>query len=210
MPAVADSDHRDELARRIEVALTPMRGSMPAQQVLGLLTALISAPRNYPHDVWIPFVISGSQIRRGPELDASLTELLRCHELITADLARGLPVGPRDDDAAAAQWCRGYLASASTCREWQADARGRQLLVPFVQLAAFDPADEREARLAALAQGAPEQWLRTELPMLAAGVHAHFEPHRTPELVGVSVAIGRDLPCTCGSRRRYRQCCSLN
>jgi uncharacterized protein YecA (UPF0149 family) len=175
-----------------------------------LLTGLISAPREYPHDVWIPFVISGAQARRGPELDGALTELLRCHETIASDLARGLPVGPRDEDLAAAQWCRGYLASASTCREWQADARGRQLLVPFVQLAVLDASDPREAGLAALAQGAPELWLASELPALAAAVHAHFEPQRNPQLARVSVTVGRELPCTCGSRRRYRQCCSLN
>ena len=207
---MAEDDHREELARRIDVALASLRGSMPSQHVLGLLTALISSPGNYPHDVWIPLVVSGTQLRRGPELDASLTELLRCHEQLAGDLARGLPVGPRDDDACVAAWCRGYLVSASTSAPWQADPRALQLLLPFVQLAAFDPEDPREAKLGEAAIGAPERWRADELPALAAAVHAHFEPQRRPGLKGVMRAIGRELPCTCGSRRRYRQCCSLN
>lgn len=208
---MSDDDHREELATRMDAALASLHANMSGQHALGVLTALVSAPVAVPHDVWIPAVIAGSQQRRGPELDASLTELLRCHELLTADLARGLPVGPRDDAADSRDWCRGYLVGAHASAPWRADARGQQLLVPFVQLAGFDPAVPREARLGAPAAGAPETWDRAELPALAAAVHAHFETHRTPELVGVArIAIGRELPCTCGSRRRYRRCCSLN
>ena len=128
----------------------------------------------------------------------SIAEALRCGELLFCTAF--------EDDEELIDWCSGYLLVAERDATWSENlVPDAPSLEPWYAVVGEIPAID------ALSQ--PLDRLRAEIPQRALNMYAFWSDWRlNPSLAGrripaISMRVGRNEPCPCGSGRKFKRCC---
>ncbi len=180
----------------------------------GFLTSIISGPIILPSE-WLPIYFSDAN-------EEGIGLVMRFYNEIASDLASGrfaMMVDRIEETSGAVDraenWCRGYLrALAIRPGEWAEAAKDKQLhtyLLPIVGLgdaereSGFDPVADPEV-YGELLNALPEcafaiyQWWRERLVEAA--------PPSPSTIRRSEPKISPNVPCPCGSGKKYKRCCS--
>lgn len=204
--------------------------AMNLEQLDGFFTALICSPdtvmpSEYLHEIWGGEMADEEAFADQQVLQEILDLVMRHWNSIAQMLQSGktfLPVLLKDEDgiAHANDWPEGFMRGVALRNEdwlelFDDEERGGSL-VPILALAhEHDPdpdlrpyaepvdADRREKLIVGVAAGVP-------------AIYRYFEPHRRQAARSdkesatyrrVTPKLGRNDPCSCGSGKKYKQCC---
>lgn len=204
--------------------------AMNLEQLDGFFAALICSPdtampSEYLHEIWGGEMADEEAFADQQALRDFLDLVMRHWNSIAQTLRSGktfLPVLLEDEDGVvrANDWAQGFMRGvALRIEDWlelfDDEERGGSL-VPILALAhEHDPdpdlrtyaepvdADRREQLIIAVAAGVP-------------AIYRYFEPHRRMAARSAredatyrraTPKIGRNDPCSCGSGKKYKQCC---
>jgi uncharacterized protein len=174
----------------------------------GLLTAIASAPSMIPPSVWLASVFPGEAWESMEELEAVVQPLMRLYNSIINGLRRDELVfwTAFDNNVELIEWCAGYLEVVESDEIWSAELiPDAPSLEPWYAVVGEVPAIDAFVR--------PFDRLRTEIPQRALEMYAFWSDWRlNPSLAGgripaISMRIGRNEPCPCGSGRKFKRCC---
>jgi uncharacterized protein len=223
---------KDTELDRLDDALGRFRSptAMNLEQLDGFFTALICCPdmvmpSEYLHEIWGGEMADEEAFADQQALQDFLDLVMRHWNSITQTLQSGgafLPVLLQDEHgvAQANDWAKGFMRGAAlrneTWLELFNDEERGGALVPILALAhEHDPdpemrpytepvgADRREQLIVGVAAGVP-------------AIYRYFEPHRRQAAHSAKQAatyrrttpkLGRNDPCSCGSGKKYKQCC---
>ena len=196
--------------------------TLPLDATQGLLCAVVSAPSTVMPSRWLPAVLGGehqfSTLEEAREITALLMAL---HNEVARQLNEGdgfdfiFYGGEEGDHDSIAIWCEGYLMGVGLAEPgWEQDTDPEDLeemLFPFLMLSgrwkemlqaegepAMDPAEE-EKILTELRLSLADEVIANRHYWFTRGIP---EPIRrsTPK-------VGRNDPCPCGSRKKFKNCC---
>ncbi|MCX7892699.1 MAG: UPF0149 family protein [Burkholderiales bacterium] len=195
--------------------------AMLPDELQGFLCAVVSAPQPIPEAVWMPIALGVDPADEEVAASGIVPLVRRLADECERDLLeeRGIePIlapGPGGQGLDYARWARGYLEGVSLAEPaWDAadPEAAHDLVLPFLALAGDATPAERHAcaGLIGLPEGADLDAALEE--DLAALVQENFEHWLRRRLVPdpirrASPRVGRNDPCTCGSGRKYKQCC---
>lgn len=184
-------------------------GARPYAYAEGLLTAIASAPRTIPPNVWLAAVFPGQFWESMEEYEADVQPLMRLYNSIIDGLRRGdLALWTAfEDNVELIEWCAGYLEIVDSDEIW-----GAELIPDAPSLAPWYAVVGKRSALDALS--APLDHLRVQIPRLAMEMYSFWSEWRlNPSKSGdrapgaVSIRTGRNEPCPCGSGRKFKRCC---
>ena len=161
---------------------------------------------------WLPLILGPPEF--GPDEDPRriVTLVMDTYNSIIEGLEKqSLVIPPWREQKNLRDWCQGYMQGMALNDEWVADDMARQILAPVVLMAGVESKDEDEAaaledRLAGMD---PD-----ELEDAVLEAHGYFRELRmsagvngqTPVREG-GARVGRNVPCPCGSGKKYNKCC---
>jgi len=200
--------------------------AMNIEEVDGFFAALIAGPEVVPPSEYLPAVFGGdmSKAFEAAVLDDAnqiLGLIMRHWNLIAGTLQRGdvyLPMLLGDDNGVCQgnDWARGFMRGVEMRKaEWAeliTDEEHGGCMVPVMML--YHEHDEDPE----LRPGPIDPEKREEvIVQMAAGIvraYRYFRPHRQPaaradqiRTLGSPGKIGRNVPCPCGSGKKYKRCC---
>jgi uncharacterized protein len=196
---LGEAPNYDEVAW-LDMALFQSRKAqnMCLEEADGLLTALAAGPV------------------RVPASESLAVDLLtRHHDAIERDLAAGKAREPWIydlGDLGGVLWARGYLAGVGArTADWAPLLRNEQLVDTLLApLFAMQPDPERSGKSKLSRE--QRQGLIRALPEIALATKAHWQGEWHPLLEAAApraVKTGRNDPCPCGSRKKYKRCCGV-
>lgn len=209
--------------RRLDGALAdlPLEEPMLLTELDGFLTGILLSPQPIAADEWMRN-IWGDEESAIPPFEDSLDvrwfadAIMARHDEIARDLARGKPqpildVDERNGDLLWEPWIDGFAeAMALRPDAWSLLAGGTT------------PTDEALSRFATLIDVAAEESMLDSVEINALQDHAatdlvagmlrlhalHAAAPVVPPIVSeVTIKIGRNEPCRCGSGRKSKRCC---
>lgn len=179
-------------------------------EVMGTLTALVSAPASPHPSAWLLTLTDDARFEDESDARAFLEHVLEAYRQLDAHLRFGEPVGPdAEDPEAVALWCRGYFQTARGDATWAADTDAMRRLMPVALLAGeLDRVGEPNA---AMHQDAMRAKWTAALGTLAAGFYERWSEARAAHRPAPSAAEAepkrsRNAPCHCGSNKKYKHC----
>lgn len=195
--------------------------TLPLDMVQGLFAATTSGPSVVPAERWLPEVLGEAHAFASPQEEAEITGLLQRFQSETArQLNEGegfdfILYGAEGEPEELAAWTEGYLIGVDLSDPpWDVAADAEDLdsiLFPFLALTG-------QAKELALEQG--EEWMSDEdeaqmLDEIRTGFADHLIAVRrywfekgVPETVRRETPkVGRNDPCSCGSGKKYKNCC---
>jgi uncharacterized protein len=207
----------DETSERIAKAGGD-EGILGVSELDGFLTAVISGPNLIVPSTWYPAMWGAEQ----PVWD-TVEQVKEIFGLIVRhqnSIARKLAHEPEGFEPLFAQreiegntylivddWCFGYMRGiALDADAWEsAEPELLQLLKPirlFGTHEGFREVDKMSDH--------EQSRLQDEIPQTVRAIHKYWLQKRTPEpepACRLSLAVGRDDSCPCGSGRKYKHCC---
>lgn len=180
----------------------------------GVFAALATAPT--PKDVtdWLPMVV-GDKLPEKAQLKRAFSLLMRDLKACEQCLRLGVPSVPApEDEAAVAQFCKGYMRIAHADARWKSDMEAFALTVPFAVLGGYLAPESLRALSPELASD-PSAWCDKQRKSLAdttARLHAYFAPLRegASQSAAPQGKVGRNEPCPCQSGKKYKKCCGMS
>jgi uncharacterized protein len=179
--------------------------------VLGLLTAVLSAPSPIPPDTWLPLALGDRHAT--PAADPLRRLLLRLHDHLQNDLYDQLVHLPDPDQPSATQtWCNGYMTGVDLDPTWADDDQAMAPIFPIAVLARRTPlnAPDDPPDTHIPDTEAWEAHARQSLPDLILTAHERTHPDVAPQtpLRRDHPKVGRNDPCPCGSGKKHKACCA--
>jgi uncharacterized protein len=217
---LGEAPNYDEVAW-LDMALFQSRKAqnMCLEEADGLLTALAAGPVRVPASEYLAEILMAEGETAGldsPEHRALAVDLLtRHHDAIERDLAAGKAREPWIydlGDLGGVLWARGYLAGVGArTADWAPLLRNEQLVDTLLApLFAMQPDPERSGKSKLSRE--QRQGLIRALPEIALATKAHWQGEWHPLLDAPApraVKTGRNDPCPCGSRKKYKRCCGV-
>jgi uncharacterized protein len=174
----------------------------------GLLTAIATAPETIPPSLWLAEVFPDPRWESMEACEAVVQPLMRLYNSITDALRSGelLLCTAFEEDEEFIDWCSGYLLVAERDAAWSEElVPDAPSLEPWYAVVGEVPAIDALSR--------PLDRFRAEIPQRALEMYAFWSDWRlNPSLAGgripaVSIRVGRNEPCPCGSGRKFKRCC---
>ncbi len=207
----------------IEQALAALgQGTLTVGGLDGLLAAVIVCPEPIEVVEWLPMIWVNDDgdepvvTEPTSEVHEAIVNISLRHNVIAAELARAdgafrpfYDLDGRFDDVLWEAWAEGFEIGMSLRPEaWEAvykaggeAADALSLLIALINLAAGDVDPEIDVEHAKeLVEIAPDI-LPECVEVLAAALGRR--PLRRPK-------VGRNIPCSCGSGKKYKKCCGIN
>lgn len=227
----------DKLDRLEELLATPpLEDSMSLDEAQGFLCAALAGPQPMPPEQWLTEILGSETALEIPEGLEAAGLLRQFADVLEAELAEGTPpvllLYPGSDEKDAASdyipWCQAYLAGVDAASEDWFEALGEddadsneevreeiayidECLFPLMVLTG-------EAEAAAREHG--EEWPEGEeleqvisdceedLPQAVADIYCFWRAKRGVGTIRREAPkVGRNDPCTCGSGKKFKQCC---
>lgn len=210
-------------------------GTLTFHELQGFLFAVASAPELVAPSEWMPQIFGdqGAPYETLEEAQNVIVELMGLYNVINATVTADLVALPSDcafrpdalanldDDAPVAQWSRGFLGGHQWLEEsWdpfipeELDDEYGGLLMTLSFFASRDLAEAycAEARGPSLQETAEAIVGVFEAAM---GEYAHLgrrvlDASTEASPIVRQEKIGRNLPCPCGSGRKYKKCCGAS
>jgi uncharacterized protein len=218
----AELDRLDDL-----LASEIFRGEgMRLDELQGLLCAVVSAPEPVLPSVWMPAALGAEPVYESEEqMREVMTLLMRFYDEVAATLYRGeepdLILFPVDDDAEEfdyVAWADGYLYGTHLGEADWLDAAGdhaedlSDLLEDLFLLNGAlkeDVVNHGEAWMSDAAERQAMEAAAENLPTLVLAIYDFWQALRFPveTLRRESPKVGRNDPCSCGSGKKFKQCC---
>lgn len=208
---------QQELSRLEEWLAAPIfKGKATSLDKLqGFLCAVISAPDTIPPSKWMPEVFKRES---GPELTEPaqefITLMMRFYNGVVEMLGGNQPIEfilkPRsvtDQRPDYQTWCEGYILGwGLSSEEWLSPGNEplKKLTYPILLLSdAFKEEAERRGKkyLPDDEYAKLQQECADTLPKVVAGIYHYWHSKRPAS------KVGRNEACTCGSGRKFKQCC---
>jgi uncharacterized protein len=214
---------KTELDRLEEYLAEPARqeSALPLDAIQGLFCAVASAPAPIPPARWIPEVLGeGHEFQNEDEAHEITALLMRFYEDTAKQLNGGeglefILYGAEDDEEELAVWCEGYLMGTNLAEpSWDESAEPEdvdEMLFPFMALS---------GRLKEVTEESGEPWMdeKEEKRMLAemregladsvlANREFWFEKSIPATVRREAPKVGRNDPCSCGSGKKFKNCC---
>ncbi|MDD5248167.1 MAG: UPF0149 family protein [Rhodocyclaceae bacterium] len=218
----AELDRLDDL-----LASEAFRGeAMRLDELQGLLCAVVSAPEPVMPSAWIPAALGVEPAYENEEQMREVTGLLmRYYDEVAGTLRRGeepdlvlFPVDADADEFDYAAWADGYLYGTHLGEADWLDAAGdygedlSDLLEDFFLLNGAIKEDVVKSGETWMSAAAERQALAAageNLPARVLAVYDFWQALRVPvaTLRREAPKIGRNDRCSCGSGRKFKQCC---
>jgi uncharacterized protein len=207
---------QQELSRLEEWLASPIfKGKATSLDKLqGFLCAVISAPDTIPPNQWMPEVFKREPGTGSTEPQEFITLMMRFYNGVAETLGGNQPIefilkprsvtDPRPDYQT---WCEGYILGwGLSSEEWLSPGNEplKKLTYPILLLSdAFKEEAERRGRkyLPDDEYAKLQQECADTLPKVVAGIY-HYWHSKQP-----ATKVGRNEACTCGSGRKFKQCC---
>ena len=210
--------------------------SMAVEELDGFFAALACCPEPIAREEWLPLVLGSTgraaQAARGEGADASLIRLIERHRLAVATMlyeAQGFaPVLSRDEegrvggDAWAIGCARGMAMREQAWDALEQDDEVADVLEPVMRLVADanpqaiesddDDEPDDDEPYAPIADDERETVIHDMLDGVQ-DAYDFFRAARERALAPVTVRrdspkLGRNDPCSCGSGRKFKNCCA--
>jgi uncharacterized protein len=221
-----DLDGLHRLLSRLPVAQMPMTVS----ELDGFVTGILACPDMMSPSLWLHHVWGENGTANFADLDAAqetIDAVMRHYNAVAQVMTRSLwiepiyEIDPNSDDVLWEPWVDGFMrAMALNPKAWtallaRADGETAACIQFLHELNAvyIGESDLSEEEISQLDEEAPDM-----IPnCVAAILHqsrpelVRPEPANLPDEPFRSVPRpGRNDPCSCGSRRKYKQCCGRN
>jgi uncharacterized protein len=233
-PAPLGDDELD----RLEALLgeTELEDAMCLDEIQGYLCAALSGPRPIDEDDRLIDILGGeAAVDSAPGREAAGL-IRRFTEALAADLAAGRPpvliLYPKDDGDDAPNdylpWCHAYLAGVDmadedwfvhveedggeTAEEQISYLDGRLFTLLVLSGDAEDAARKYgEAWPEGDERAIIEQECQEDLPQAVVDIHLFWLARRGAGTIrNDAPKVGRNDPCSCGSGKKFKQCCGRN
>lgn len=180
-----------------------------SQKLDGLITAVLSSPREIEPDEWLVAVWGGAQYVPRWSSEKEMTRFMNLafqHMADTADRLNAFPeqfeplFGLREVDGheltIVEEWCFGYMRGVALS-DWSALP---DTLKPALDAIALHGTEENFSKVEKLSPEAFEESVDA-IRLAALDLHAYWmaHPQETPVQVKAEVKPGRNDPCPCGS-----------
>ena len=207
-------------AKELKQLESSLRG-FTVHQLIGMLCAVVSAPRPVRPMAWMPAVAFTLRHCTKAEAQALTSLFMQVHNSVLDRMVEGLVaelIPEAEDVEACRMWARGYaLISVQSGMPERLEADGGSTALRAIHLlteqpkyvatfenevgdVGFDDLDICRDRLVHAAS-----YLYTNGEWQRAKEAAFASPAAEPTLVGPKV--GRNDPCTCGSGKKLKKCC---
>lgn len=232
IPASNKMLSESELAKLSAFLNTSFAGAkpMPLTQVHGFLCAILSTPNLIMPSQWQPVLFGGApEFNSMEEAQEIIGLLMQLNNQISRQL-RGegkfeLLLWDQNKKVALAEcsfetladWCKGYLQGTRLDPLWHTDEEGIMLLLPFGVLAnELDLKGDEDADGNIIQDEMPfKERFKSRLLEYIKKNYYYWEDYRnSPPIYDeeesyqrISVKIGRNDPCPCGSGKKYKKCC---
>lgn len=206
---------QQELSRLEEWLASPIfKGKATSLDKLqGFLCAVISAPDTIPPSQWMPEVFKREPGSTEPAQEF-IALMMRFYNGVAETLGGNQPIefilkprsvtDPRPDYQT---WCEGYILGwGLSSEEWLSPGNEplKKLTYPILLLSdAFKEEAERRGKkyLPDDEYAKLQQECADTLPKVVAGIYQYWHSKRP------ATKVGRNEACTCGSGRKFKQCC---
>lgn len=188
--------------------------------LLGVLHAVGVAPAMVLPSAWLPVIVpSGFGDLDANGVSAFIDLVMRQYNHVIDALERDSVIVPLTDDSDGCEsFATGYVAAAAIAPEWIGNDDRWSFAAPIAYLAdrlEYVP----EVMLADIERNLapdPKKYLREQLGSMVVTTSTTFEKYRrahapvppTPRQAPVSLRVGRNDPCTCGSGKKFKRCCA--
>jgi uncharacterized protein len=207
---------QQELSRLEEWLASPIfKGKATSLDKLqGFLCAVISAPDTIPPNQWMPEVFKREPGTGSTEPQEFITLMMRFYNGVAETLGGNQPIefilkprsvtDPRPDYQT---WCEGYILGwGLSSEEWLSPGNEplKKLTYPILLLSdAFKEEAERRGKkyLPDDEYAKLQQECADTLPKVVAEIYHYWHSKRPAS------KVGRNEACTCGSGRKFKQCC---
>jgi uncharacterized protein len=232
MTSELDTPHYDSLCENtlddLEEALAELDNDnvMSVAEVDGFFTALHCAPEPIRPSEYFPTIWGEDTAFKSQEQVQELTELLIYLNNNVSDRLREdsffFPLSNYQDETAE-QWCQGFLAGARFFHnEFIAlteDEEKGGYAIPIFSFAYMNSDDPELRPFEGPIDREKCQKVFSYLCHSIKEIYAHFAPHRQAFMAQASTPpvsitekregakVGRNDPCVCGSKRKYKKCC---
>jgi len=199
-------------------------GISSASALHGFFTAIVSGPMLLP-SAWMPFVFGDEHVwNSAGEVQRVLALIMHAYDTVARELYEtpenfALLTERRasgsEETARAESWCRGYLSGMAVADDaWKPLLRRKPFNMTVRLIYAIGAAEPDDVLAQALATDAT--MYRETVATLAPGVvdiYRYFRTNEAPTAPTGTVyragpKIGANDPCSCGSGKKYKRCCS--
>ena len=195
----------------------------------GFLCAVLSGPEAIPSSVWMPLVLGESPEYESAEQAEEVASLvMKFHDAVASALSSGedfdlflygLEDNPEQLDYAA--WCEGYVYGAQIGELNWFEAAGEfapdlsEKMEVFFMLSGMLKEDAEKNREPWLSSKEEEKALakaEEEFPATIHDIYRFWQAQRNSpaQVRRESPKVGRNDPCSCGSGKKFKQCCGKN
>lgn len=227
----------EKLDRLEEVLAAPsLDGAMRLDEAQGFLCAALTGPQPMPPERWLAEILGSETALEIPEGLEAAALLRQFAETLESELAEGTPPvlllypASEEEDSASdyLPWCQAYLAGVDAASEdWfeslgEEDAENNEEIreeVAYIDECLFPlMVLTGEAESAAREHG--EEWPEGEdleqvisdceedMPQAVADIYCFWRAKRGIGTIRRDTPkTGRNDPCTCGSGKKFKQCC---
>ncbi len=200
--------------------------AMNLEMLDGFFASLICCPELVPPSEYLPQIFGGEISFESDEQAGEMIGLIQRHwNAIASDLMHTLEVddvyfpvlmAEEDTPAQGNDWAYGFMCGVGLrphCwRELITNEENLALMLPIMILHHEHDADPA-TRSPEITPEKREKILQSMIANLT-HIYRYFEPHRMAQSAApapmrrLSVKVGRNDPCPCGSGRKYKQCCA--
>jgi uncharacterized protein len=210
-----DDDERSELRTFLSSDAMP-DDSLDFSGLHGLVTAVISGPETVMPSEWFPIVIGTGEpaFASKDHAERIFGLVMRFYNEVASVLAEEpeifdpimLARGGTGRHSYAMSWCRGYLLGVKLCQDAWLRYQGEPTIEDglAVMLALIDDLPGQP-----LPRGIRRAEIRDVLFEAAYSIYDFFDGVRRRERTvhRSSPRVGRNAPCPCGSRKKFKVCC---